>query len=48
VVKDIKELDSYPYAGHGVILNKRKNGLQDVEYVLALLGSKLAAARSHY
>jgi hypothetical protein len=48
VVKDIKELDSYPYAGHSVILNKKKNGWQDVEYVLALFGSKMAAARRHY
>jgi len=48
VVKDIKELDSYPYVGHSVILNKKKNGWQDVEYVLALFGSKKAAARRQY
>jgi REP element-mobilizing transposase RayT len=48
VVKDIKELDSYPYVGHSVILNKKKNGWQDAEYVLALFGSKKAAARRQY
>ena len=48
VVKNIKELDSYPYVGHSVILNKKKNGWQDVEYVLALFGSKKAAARRQY
>jgi len=48
VVKDIRELDSYPYVGHSVILNKRKNGWQDVEHVLALFGSKKATARRQY
>ena len=48
VVKDIKELVSYPYVGHSVILNRKKNGWQDVEYVLALFGSKKAAARRQY
>jgi hypothetical protein len=48
VVKDIKELDSYPYVGHSVILNKRKKSWQDVEYVLALFGSKKAAALRQY
>ena len=48
MVKDIKKLDSYPYVGHSVILNKKKNGWQDVDYVLALFGSKKAAARRQY
>jgi hypothetical protein len=48
VVKNIKVLDSYPYVGHSIILNKRKSGWQDVEYVLALFGSKKAAARRQY
>jgi hypothetical protein len=48
VVKDIKELDSYPYVGHSVILNKKQNGWQDVEYVLALFGRKKATARRQY
>jgi hypothetical protein len=48
VVEDIEELDSYPYVGHSVILNNRKNAWQDVDYVLALFGSKKAAARRQY
>jgi hypothetical protein len=48
LVKDLKELDSYPYVGHSVILNKKKNGWQDVEYVLALFGSRKATARRQY
>ena len=48
VVKDMKELDSYPYVGHSVILNKKKNDWQDVEYVLALFGRRKATARRQY
>jgi len=48
LVKDLKELDSYPYAGHSVILNKRKNDWQDIKYILALFDSKMAAARKQY
>jgi hypothetical protein len=48
VVKNIRELDSYPYVGHSVILNRSKNGWQDVEYILALFGGKKAVARRQY
>ena len=34
IVKDLKELKSYPYCGHSVLLGKMKYDWQDSEYVL--------------
>jgi REP element-mobilizing transposase RayT len=48
LVKDVKELDKYPYSGHSAIMAKRKRGFQDVEYVLRLFGKKVSAARKAY
>ena len=48
VVKDLKELNSYPYAGHSVILSKRKNEWQDIKHILAFFDRKKAAARRQY
>jgi putative transposase len=48
LVKDLKELNSYPYGGHSFILGKRKNDWQDIKYILAFFNRKMAAARRQY
>ena len=48
LVEDLKELDSYPYAGHSFILGKRKNDWQDIKHILAFFDRKMAAARRQY
>ena len=48
VVKDLKELNSYPYAGHSFILSKRKNEWQDIKHILAFFDRKKTAARRQY
>jgi len=34
VVKNIEELDRYPWSGHGVLIGKSKNSWQEKEYIL--------------
>ena len=48
MVKDIKELQTYPYSGHSVLMGRMKNDWQDTEYVLKLFGSSLGLARRTY
>lgn len=48
LVKDISALDVYPYAGHGMIMGKRKVEWQTTDTVLALFGTKLMPARNNY
>ena len=48
LVKDLKELDKYPYSGHSAIMAKKKRDFQDVEYVLRFFGKKVSAARKAY
>jgi putative transposase len=48
MVKDLKDLKSYPYCGHGALLGKVKNDWQDSEYVLNLFGTSLGLARRAY
>lgn len=48
IVKDLKQLESYPYAGHSVILGKSKRRWQDASYVLAHFDRKMAVARRGY
>ena len=48
LVKDLKELDKYPYSGHSAIMAKKQRDFQDVEYVLRFFGKKLTAARKAY
>ena len=38
LLKDLKALEKYPFSGHSVILGKRKNSWQNVEYILKLFG----------
>ncbi len=48
MVKDLKELKSYPYCGHGALLGKVKNDWQNSEYVLNLFATSLGSARRAY
>jgi len=48
LVRGIKQLESYPYCGHSVILGKRENDWQDIDSVLELFAEKRSAARSRY
>jgi REP element-mobilizing transposase RayT len=48
IVKSYSELGGYRYAGHGVILGRRKNDWQDVDQVLGFFGTKAGRARNRY
>lgn len=48
MVTDLNDLAKYPYGGHGVLLGKRNQDFQDVDYVLRLFGEKKASGRSNY
>jgi len=48
IVKNLKELDKYPYSGHSALMGKVPRGFQDAEYVLNLFGKKVSAARRGY
>jgi putative transposase len=48
IVKNLKELDNYPYSGHSALMGKVPRDFQDTEYVLKLFGKKVSAARKGY
>lgn len=48
IVKNMRELNSYPYSGHAAIMGKLKYDWQDTDYVLRLFGKTVAAARRSY
>lgn len=48
VVKDLKELKSYRYGGHSVLMGQVKHDWQDGDYVLGLFGKTVVAARKAY
>jgi len=48
MVRDLKELESFPYAGHGVLLGKGKRPWQEVGYVLGQFGGRVTEARRRY
>ncbi|MDD2319336.1 MAG: hypothetical protein PHO83_04715 [Geobacteraceae bacterium] len=48
IVRDLETLDTYPYAGHSILMGKQKIGWQSTASVLPLFGSKLTHARSKY
>lgn len=48
IVKDIKQLDRYPYSGHSVLMGKYKREWQDSEYVLKWFDKRLKPARTGY
>ena len=48
IVKELIQLDNYPYCGHSVLMGKIKYGWQDTEYVLRFYNSKYLTARRLY
>jgi hypothetical protein len=48
IVVNFKDLVKYPYCGHSVLVGKRQNEFQDVEYVFKQFGNKLSEARHNY
>jgi putative transposase len=48
IVKDVKALNKYPFAGHSVIMGKVNNDWQDTKWVLRLFHTKLPIARRRY
>ena len=48
IVKDLKLLDRYAYAGHSTLMGKRKNPWQDTDYVHKLFAKSRYAARKKY
>jgi hypothetical protein len=48
IVKDLKELKTYPYSGHSVLMGKVEFDWQNTEYVLSLFGDALRSARRSY
>ncbi len=48
IVKDLKELKTYPYCGHSVLLGKIKYDWHDSKYVLNFFGSSPGPARRAY
>jgi hypothetical protein len=48
LVENMRELDTYKYCGHGVVMGRRKNDWQDTHYVLRRVGTKQSDARREY
>ena len=48
IVKELKELDRYPYSGHSVLMGKNKREWQDDDYILRFYNGKYLTARRRY
>jgi putative transposase len=48
IVKDIEELDKYPFCGHSVIMGRVKNDWQEIKWVLKYYDERLWIARRRY
>jgi len=48
LVEDLKQLEIYPYAGHSVLMGKRKKVWQDTDYVLQWFNKRKTLARRRY
>lgn len=48
LVESLSKLEKYPYSGHSVILGKRENAWQDVDYVLKLFAENSLSGRRLY
>jgi putative transposase len=48
IVKELVELDKYPYCGHSVLMGKNKREWQDTDYILRFYNSKYLTARRRY
>jgi len=47
-VKGLRELESYPYSGHSVLIGKKKRAWQDRDYVLRYFGQTEREAKKRY
>ncbi|MFC1812365.1 transposase [Thermodesulfobacteriota bacterium] len=48
LVKSLAQLDRYRWCGHSVVMGRRKNDWQDIDYVLEWFGKTEGAARKSY
>ncbi|MBN2062756.1 MAG: transposase [Deltaproteobacteria bacterium] len=48
IVKNISELDHYPWSGHSAIMGREKREWQDIKYVLSWFGKNDSDARREY
>ena len=48
VVKDLKQLNAYPFSGHHVLMGKFDHEWQDTDYVLGMFGKTMSAAIRAY
>ena len=48
IVKDLRELASYSYCGHSVLMGKKKRSWQDRDYVLGYFGKTEKEAKKRY
>jgi len=48
IVKELKQLDKYPYCGHSVLMGKITREWQDTDYILRFYYSKKLTARRRY
>jgi len=48
LVADIGDLDTYPWCGHGVLMNKSEQPWQNIDYILGLFSDETREARKRY
>jgi REP element-mobilizing transposase RayT len=48
IVKELKQLDKYPYCGHSVLMGKNTREWQDTDYILRFYYNKKLTARRRY
>ncbi|WAC08826.1 MAG: transposase [Thermodesulfobacteriota bacterium] len=48
IVKDLRELDRFPWSGHSVLMGKQESQWQEKDYVLGLFGRKRSQAIRAY
>jgi hypothetical protein len=48
VVKDLTQLNTYPFCGHHVLMGQYNHSWQDIDYVLGLFGKTSGAAKKAY
>ena len=48
VVPDLLQLDKYPYSGHSAMMGRNKGDWHDTDYILAVFGKRMGAARKAY
>ncbi len=48
IVRDLEDLNGYPYCGHSTLMGKNERPWQEVAYVLQFFGKTVGPARSAY